>query len=751
MSRFSGQCGAIIDMQVEGFSQLELIYKGHHNYIYKATRDQDKRTVALKSPIASFPEPRQLAALKREHHILQALDGRGIPLTFDCVEIKNSAYSVREWIDGMSLRDYFSNFDIPLNKALYISIEIVRLIGLLHRQSFCHRDISPGNVIINIETNTVTLVDFCFALEFPNRARHVIKPKFVEGSRAYMSPEQTGRMNRGLDFRTDFYSFGVLLYELFTGRLPFTTKDNNELIHSHIALEPVAPHLVSTDIPQMLSTIILKLMSKSPDLRYQSAQGIQADLERCLAEYQHSNCIGNFELATHDLPDWFIIPDKRYGRDKETAALVNAFEQTSNRNGHLVFVTGCSGIGKTSLIKELYRPLVDKGGYISSGKYDQVLRHQPYSAILQALTGVIMQIIAEEQASKEFWKGKILEGIGNNGQILIEVIPELEYLIGTQSPVSDLSMEAASTRFNTTFHNLLHTLGHSGVPLVLFIDDLQWIDPPSLALLEAMAPTLADSTLLIISAYRNNEVSDTHPLLLAMPSLKASCKNIATIELGDLPLSTLFELLQDTLNLPESELHQLNQLLFERTRGNPLIYRTMLFTLYSQNSIFYDYDAKRWNWNKKAVEAMPQAENSLEMLQFNMQRLPNETSNLLKLAGCVGNTFSLELLASLSKAPKESVAKSIIPAVAKGFIQPLDDDFELYASESGDRLPDISFRFSHDRVQQSAYSQVSSSEQVNLHWQIGQNLLEQMTQSQSEALLFDAVEHLNEGAIHAEP
>jgi len=736
-------------MKIVGFTDLKRVYNGYQHEIYQAIREVDAQCVAIKVPVSTFPEPRQIVALQREHQILNLIGGQGIPKAVDFIEFKNSACVVRQWVEGISLRDYFEQQTVSLHQGLLISIELARIIGQLHRQNYCHRDISEGNIIINTKSNQLTLIDYSSALEFPNRARRVIKPKFIEGSISYMSPEQTGRMNRGLDFRTDFYSLGVLLYQLFTQRLPFTTQDNNRLIHSHIALEPKAPSSISADIPTVLSNIILKLMSKSPDARYQSAQGIQADLERCLLECVQGDTYAEFELATEDLRDWFIIPDKLYGRKNETHSLVKAFEQTRLSKGQLLFVTGPSGIGKTSLIKELYRPLAEQGGYISSGKYDQVMRHQPYFGVIQALSGLIKQIIADNESRRQFWQTQILQGVGHNGQILIDAIPELEYLIGKQPPVAIISDDASSTRFNTTFYNLLYTLSHSGVPLVLFFDDLQWIDQASLALIEALTPTLSESTLMLIGAYRSNEVDNNHPLMLSMPRFESNCTNTSRIELSQLPSDSLNELLYDTLDLTEPESSQLNRLIFERSHGNPLIYRTMLFTLYSQNSVCYDYDLHQWRWNRKAVEAMPHAQNSVAMLKNNMREFTNETIELIKTAGCIGNHFDLDLLARLTRSTKVMAAQSLLPAIIKGFIQPLDDDFELYTNTSGDKLPNIFFKFTHDRVQQAAYGLVTEAEQAQTHWQIGLTLLDGLDERQQETKLFDAVEHLNQGSIHA--
>lgn len=733
-------------MVIEGFTGFVEIYNGHQSKIYKGYQQGSKNVVSIKIPTSEFPEPRQLSALAREYDVLSTLSGDGIPTPYNYYEIKNSAVMIREWIEGQSLREYQDNSIISTLGALEIAIELARILSLVHRQNFCHRDISPSNVIIGPSGN-VSLIDFCSSIEFPDRARNVVKPHSIEGSRPYMSPEQTGRMNCGLDYRTDFYSLGVLLYELFTGQLPFRTRDTNELIYNHIAVEPHPPYKVKPTIPCMVSTIILKLMSKSPSDRYQSAEGLHADLTRCLAELNRYGDIERFPLATHELNDRLVIPNKIYGRSKEIEILLEAFDNTTRGQGQLVFISGHSGIGKTSLVHELYKPLTAKGGYIISGKYDQLLRHQPYSALTHAISNLIHQIMSEGSDCIQSWKQIIKNYIGSNGSVLLDVLPELALLLGPQPKLTPLSTEAASTRFNTTLYNLFKALGNGDKPLVLFIDDMQWIDPPSLSLLEALARSLDRSKLMIIGAYRENEVLEHHPLMIAMPSLKHDCTNVIEINLQELTGSVIGELLRDTIELSAEDYQQLNQVLCNRTGGNPLNYKTMLSTLYSNNSIFYNYTRNHWDFDWDDIHSAPPAENSIALLQSNMVNLTAETLDLLKSAACIGNTFNLELLVGLSKKTKSSIARSLIPAVSQGYIQPLDDHFELNTADGAEHLPDALFSFSHDRIQQAAYSLLSNEQRKELHWSIGQYFRNHSYQSDEH--LFDIVEHLNQGCENA--
>jgi serine/threonine protein kinase len=601
-------------MQLDGYMDFQQIHKSRQSIVYLATRIADNVSVCLKAPAKEFPTSRQLSSLNREYEILGILEIEGVPKAYDFLDSKTSAVLVTERLNGVSLRKTMETSRIDFLSALHISLGISRILGDTHRQSFCHRDLSPDNILWNPETNQVMLIDFGSALEFPHKAR-IVHPHSVEGSRAYMSPEQSGRMNRGLDYRTDFYSLGVVLYELFTGGLPFTTNDPNALVHSHIALQPDSLTASDPSLSPVVSDIVMKLMAKDAKDRYHSGEGLCSDLERCLEEYEKTGWIDTFPLGRHDLNDRFIIPEKLYGRSGETGKLLDLFDTVDKGVGHLVFISGKSGTGKTSLVKELYKPLAARGGYIVSGKYDQFIRHQPYSALVQGLSSLIKQIMGESVEAITAWKEKILKAIGVNGQVLIDMVPELELLIGPQPLVAKLSVAEECSRFNTVIINLMSCFGRASSPLVIFLDDLQWIDTPSLSLLEIIAPVLKDHSILIIGAYRSNVVSSTHPLMLSMPELQASTHHISSIELEELDAGVLGQLLKDTLSLPEDALAQLTGMLFEKTRGNPLFFKTMLGTLHSDGHLFFDYESKAWAWNRSAISAMPHADNVVEMLQ----------------------------------------------------------------------------------------------------------------------------------------
>jgi len=732
-------------VQFKGYTSVQQIYQNQQHIVYDAIRIKDNLAVNIKVPTQTFATSRELSSLKREFNILSIIEGEGVVCAVELLEDNHLVALITQKAVGISLKSYQKQYQVSLLTALNISLAICESLSVIHRQSICHRDLTPNNIIIDPQTLKLVILDFGSALEFPHTARAIINPHFIEGSQAYMSPEQTGRMNRGLDYRTDFYSLGVMLHELFTKQLPFDTNDTNELIHSHIALRPKSLTEIDATIPHVLSQIVHKLMHKDASLRYQSTQGLIADLKICIQQYQVTGIINEFTLASHDLHDRFIIPEKLYGRDKEIKILKDTLNHVAVSKGYLTFVAGNSGTGKTSLVKELYSLVTDKGGYIATGKFDQFLRHQPYSALTQALTSLFNQIMEESDDKILVWKEIVQQSVGGNGQVIIDVIPELELLIGQQPTVAKLSIEEQSTRFNTVMTNLIGGLGTSRYPLVLFMDDLQWIDTASLTLLEAIAPTIQHKSLLIISAYRSNEVSQSHPLQLTKSRLQAATDNIISIELNELTSMALSDLVADTVHLSATNLSQLNHLLFTKTHGNPLFFKTMFTTLYNDRHLIFDYDLRLWSYNQQTIATLPYADNVVDILQTNINQLSTESINLLQLAACIGNVFDLTILSEIANTARSQVATQLLPAVSAGLIQPLSDDLELLAVEQTNVMPTIHFRFAHDRIQQAAYHLLVPERQAEIHWSIGKRLEIESQQQASGITIFDAVEHLNQG------
>jgi PAS domain S-box-containing protein len=570
-------------------------------------------------------------------------------------------------------------------------------------------------------------------------------PHVLEGTLAYISPEQTGRMNRWLDYRTDFYSLGVTFYELLTGQLPFPTTDILELVHCHIAKQPVPPHELNAAIPRPVSDIILKLMAKNAEERYQSASGIKADLERCAQQLEEIGQIKDIQLGLQDISQQFHIPQKLYGREAQIEALLAAFDRVAGRgneentrfNVEMMLVSGYAGIGKSALVQELYKPIMAKHGYFSWGKFDQFGHNIPYSAISYALKKLVQQLLGEPDEQVQKWRDRLLKALGSNGQIIIDVIPEIELIVGKQPSVPEVGATEAQNRFNLVFQKFVRAFCSKEHPLVIFLDDLQWSDSATLKLIELILLDEQTQFLFLIGAYRDNEVHPTHPLVLTLERLRKQGAVLQEIILTPLRLESLSQLIAETLDCNTDNVRSLAQLVLRKTEGNPFFVNEFLRMLHSENLLSFDTKQLGWQWDIAEIEAQDITDNVVKLLLINLKQLPEETRQILCLAACVGTEFDLETLAIVCEKSPKAIFQDLLAAIQAGLIQPLSDlDEDLLVQE---------YKFLHDRVQQAAYALIDKSHKQVVHLQIGRNLLEKTSPEQLSARLFEIVDHLNQG------
>ena len=583
-----------------------------------------------------------------------------------------------------------------------------------------------------------------------------------------MSPEQTGRMNRALDYRTDFYSLGVTFYELLTGTLPFETTDPLELVHCHIAKQPLPPKKVREqnpplspprrgirgireEIPQALSNIVMKLMAKTVEERYQSAWGIKADLEACLNQLQTKGKISEFSLGTEDISDKFHIPQKLYGREVEVETLLAAFDRVADNPQsqiEMMLVAGYSGIGKSSLVAEIHKPNTRLRGYFTEGKFDQFQRNIPYSAIVSAFKGLIQQLLTESSSKLAQWREKLLAAVGSNGQVIIDVIPEVELIVGKQAPVPELGSTESQNRFNRVFSQFIRAFCTKKHPLVIFLDDLQWADSATLKLIELMMTDNETQYLFLIGAYRDNEVSPTHPLTIALEGLKKKGVIVNSITLVPLALESISQLIADTLHSDTKKVNSLAELVKQKTGGNPFFVNQFLKTLHSENLITFHFpecsliqeesQGEFWQWDIANIKAQDITDNVVELMVGKLKQLPESTQQTLQLAACIGASFNLSTIATVCKKPKHAVAKDLIAGIQDGLVLPI--------SELDDELLIQDYKFLHDRVQQAAYNSLAEKDRIPVHLQIGSLLLANATSDDLSARLFDIVNHLNIGS-----
>ncbi|MEG4346965.1 AAA family ATPase, partial [Microcoleus sp. A003_D6] len=746
--------------QIPHYQIVETVYSGSRTVVYRALRTKDRLPVVIKLLKNEYPTFSELVQFRNQYSISKNLHQPGIIQTYSLEPYQNGYALVMEDFGGISLKQWVMSGNLQsLQEFLAIAIALCNALDILYRERIIHKDIKPANILINPETKQVKLIDFSIASLLPRETQTLLNPNVLEGTLAYISPEQTGRMNRGIDYRTDFYSLAVTFYELLTGVLPFQSNDPMELVHSHIAKQSPnmnQPHPnsrrlageVAFPIPQVLCDIVMKLMAKNAEDRYQSALGLKYDFEKCLTQLQETGEIQSFEIAQRDLCDRFLIPDKLYGRETEVETLLQAFDRVSEGATEMMLVAGFSGIGKTAVVNEVHKPIMRQRGYFIKGKYDQFNRNIPLSAFVQAFQDLIGQILTESDAQIQQWKNKILEAVGENGQILVEIIPELAKIIGEQPPTPELSGTAAQNRFNLLFQKFTQVFTSAEHPLVMFLDDLQWADSASLKLIQLL---MVNTThLLLIGAYRDNEVYLGHSLMLTLSEIEKAQAIINTITLAPLSQETINQFVADTLKNTENLALALSQLVFQKTQGNPFFATQFLKALYEDNLIQFNLDLGCWQCDIVGVKEQALTDDVVEFMALQLEKLPLATQNILKLAACIGNQFDLGTLAIVSENSEVETAANLWKALQEGLILPQGEIYKFYVEQdnlavTSQESQTATYKFLHDRVQQAAYSLIPEAQKQVTHLKIGQLLLDSCSQVEQEEKLFDIVRHLNEG------
>ncbi|UBF25955.1 AAA family ATPase [Kovacikia minuta CCNUW1] len=820
--------------RLAGYQILDQIYAGTRTLIYRARRSSDQQPVIIKLLQNEHPSFTELAQFRNQYTIAKNLDLPEVIQTYSLEPYKNSYALVMEDFDGISLKQVMGQWgdrgmgaSIPgLKEFLRIALQITAGLNGLYRNNVIHKDIKPANILINPSTQQVKIIDFSIASLLPREAQAPTNPNVLEGTLAYLSPEQTGRMNRGVDYRTDFYSLGVTFYELLTGQLPFQSRDAMELVHCHLAKQPVPPHLHSllptpplgtqnsklktqnsfpTPIPEVLSNIVLKLMAKNAEDRYQSASGLRHDLENCLHQLETTGEIVPFELGSRDISDRFIISEKLYGRQADVETLLAAYDRVAGGQGaggekaegvpqssvlspqssastqnsklktqnsftshppspiplsphptphtphptppsssELILIAGFSGIGKTAIVNEIHKPIAQgtrshgggQGAYFIKGKFDQFQRNIPFSAIVQAFRDLIEQLLKESNQQIERWKADILEAVGEQGQAIIDVIPEVELLIGKQPPLAELEPISAQNRLNWVFQKFIRVFPSAAHPLVIFVDDLQWADSASLNLIQSLMGETEIRHLLVIGAYRDNEVSPVHPLMQTLNEIKKARTIVNTITLTPLNLSDLNQLIADSLHCSAKTALPLAQLVFTKTKGNPFFSNQFLKALYENNLITFNFDTASWQWDINPIQTLSLTEDVVEFMAAQLQKLPQPTQDVLQLAACIGNQFDLETLAIVYGSPQAETAAALWDALQAGLV---------LSGKKG-------YKFLHDRVQQAAYLLIPADQKAATHLKIGQLLLASIPAAEREEKIFEIVNQLNYGvALIKEP
>ncbi len=762
-----------------GYDANTKLFESIRSLVYRGRRVADQEPVILKVMKKAYPTPAELARFRLEYEIAKNLNLKGVATPYNLEPYKNGLTIVMEDFGGESLTSVARSGSFVLTEWLSLFIQIADILGQIHHQHIIHKDINPSNIVVTPPSNNtnnananagtnrrgwqVKLIDFGISTVLSRENATVRNPNVLEGTLTYMSPEQTGRMNRAIDYRTDFYSLGVTFYELLTGRPPFNAADALEMVHAHIARRPQPPHRINQEVPETVSKIVLKLLAKTAEERYQSAYGLKADLAACLDQMQATGYIAPLPLGQQDISDQFQISQKLYGRQAEIDTLLTTFEQIPP--SQMILVSGYAGIGKSSLIYEIHKPIVQRRGYFISGKFDQYKRDIPYASLIQAFQELIRHILTEDEAQVTTWKESLLAAFGSNGQVIIDVIPEIELIVGPQAPVPTLPPTEAQNRFNLLFQKFVRVFAQEPHPLVIFLDDLQWADSVTLSLLKLLLTDPDTQHLLVIGAYRDNEVEAGHPLRLALAEMKKTAVIVKEMALEPLQVSHVTDLIADTLNQSPQSVAPLAKLVVDKTGGNPFFVNEFLKSLYDEGALSFVAPVETaktkerggWQWDVAHIQGMNLTDNVVELMAGKIQKLAVATQQALKLAACIGNHFDLETLAIVGEKSQTEMSQDLWEALEEGLVVPIGDGYKLVQEEREVVPPEItgrgqvdfdraSYEFLHDRVQQAAYSLIPMAEKQALHLKIGRLMLDNVPSADETDHLFDVVSHLNMGA-----
>jgi PAS domain S-box-containing protein len=703
-----------------------ILYRGQH----RSRIDEILPPVLVVAPVAERPALGSLRRMEHEYALRAELDPGWAVRPFALAPHQGRTVLVLTDPGGEPLDRLLGR---PMEAAPFLrcAIGLSSALGHLHGRGLIHKDIKPANVLVHPATGQAWLMGFGVASRLPRERQSPVPPEFIAGTLAYMAPEQTGRMNRSMDSRSDLYALGVTLYEMLTGSLPFTASDPMEWVHCHLARQPVAPGERLKDVPAPVSAIIVKLLAKTAEERYQTAAGVETDLRRCLTAWESRRRIDPFTLGAHDTPDRLLMPETLYGRAREIDTLLASFDRViSSGPPELVLVSGYSGIGKSSVVNELHKVLVPPRGLFASGKFDQYKRDIPYATLAQAFQSLIRPLLSQSEAELHNWRDALREALGPNGRLMVDLVPELKFIIGEQPPVPDLPPQDAQRRFQLVFRRFISVFARPEHPLALFLDDVQWLDAATLDLLEDLLTRPDVQHVMLIGAYRDNEVNAAHPLVRTLDAIRHAGATVQEIILAPLAREDLGRLLADALHCEAERVAPLAHLVHEKTAGNPFFAIQFISALAEEALLTFDHGEARWSWDLNRIHAKGYTDNVVDLMVGKLNRLPIETQKALQQLACMGNSAEFALLAMVYQDSKEDMHGDLWEAVRTGLV---------FRSEGA-------YRFLHDRVQEAAYALIPADLRAAAHLRIGRLLAAHTPPEKREEAIFEIVNQLNRGA-----
>jgi PAS domain S-box-containing protein len=703
-----------------------ILYRGRH----ARQTNVSPESVLVLTPISERPALGTLRRLEHEYSLRTEQDPAWAVRPLALAPHKGRTMLVLSDPGGEPL-DRLLGRPMELTQFLQLAIGLSAGLGQLHRRGLIHKDVKPANVLVDSTTGQVWLMGLGIASRVPREHQSPEPPEFIAGTLPYMAPEQTGRMNRSIDSRSDLYALGVTLYEMLTGNLPFTASDPMEWVHSHIARQPVPPGQRVRNIPESVSAIIMKLLAKTAEERYQTAAGAESDLRRCLDEWETQRCIEEFALGEHDTPDRLLVPEKLYGRAREIDTLLASFDRVvASGRPELVLVSGYSGIGKSSVVNELHKVLVPPRGLFAAGKFDQYKRDIPYATLAQAFKSLIRPLLNKSEVELCRWRDDLQEALGPNGQLIVDLVPELKLILGEQPSVPDLAPQDTQRRFQIVFGRFIGVFARPEHPLALFLDDLQWLDAATLNLLEDLLTQQDVQHLMLVGAYRDNEVNSTHPLMRKLEAIRQAGASVQEIVLAPLTCEDLGKLIADSVHCEPERANPLAQLVHEKAGGNPFFAIQFISALAEEGLLTFDQGNAYWSWDLNRIHAKGYTDNVADLMVKKLNRLPVETQKTLQQLACLGNSADFGLLSMVYPDGKEEMHGDLREAVRTGLV--------LHS--------DHAYRFLHDRVQEAAYSLIPEGARGAEHLRIGRLLASRTEPAEIEEKIFEIVNQLNRGS-----
>jgi predicted ATPase/signal transduction histidine kinase len=711
---------------------LELLREEADFALYRGRKLDDQTPVLALALVAERPSPQSLRRLRHEWSLAAELDARWAAQPRALTRYEGRAVLILRDPGGTPLDLLIAQHKrnpADLGYCLRIAIGLACALGHVHRQGFLHKDIKPSNALVN-DAGRAWFTGFGIASRLPRERLQPVPPEIIAGSLAYMSPEQTGRMNRSVDSRSDLYSLGVTLYELLTGSLPFNGSDPMEWVHCHIARQPIPPAERTSTIPVAVSSIVMKLLAKTAEERYQMAAGLQHDLLRCLSKWEAGEWIDEFSLGAHDMPDRPLVPEKLYGREAEVNTLLACFDRVVRAGKpELVLVSGYSGVGKSSVVNELHKPLVPPRGLFAAGKFDQYKRDIPYATIAQALRYLVRPILVKDEKELGRWREVIREALGPNAQLMVDLVPELKLIIGEQPPIPELSSQDAQSRFQLVFRRFIGVFTPEH-PLALFLDDLQWVDAATLDLMEDLLTHPDVKHLMLIGAYRDNEVAPSHPLMRKLQAIRKTAAAVHDIVLAPLTRLDLQALIADCFRCERKRADPLAGLVEQKTTGNPFFAIQFISALFEEGLVLFDNAGARWYWDLERIRAKGYTDNVVDLMLGKLIRLPAATRKALQQLACLGNSADFSMLRLVNQGSIRKLHEHLWEAVRMGLILRLED----------------SYLFLHDRVQEAAYSLIPHPLRATAHFRIGMLMVSHTPADKIEEGIFEIANQLNRGA-----